>query len=219
MSEEYPEPPSKSLKLYKRGRYWRESGWIYREGNVVTGDVWDAYADGYLEAAKKMIEKAETHELERNTFGYPIFFLFSHYLELRMKEIIKNGQELINKPQYFPKSHNLIHLWGLCKDLFKTLDGWTTYEDLDDKTRNTYETLDYFIAELGLDPHAQSFRYPVDRHNQPLLAEGRLESLNVHNLSIVAEWMSFIFEGISVGIDEEINAKRESMKRFREESR
>ena len=205
----FPERPKTSLKLYEYEGHWKESGQVYREEKLLTGDVWDAYADGYLEAVGKLIINVEDNEFFHDTFGYPIFFLFYHYLEIRMKEIIKNGRDLIDEPPNFSKGHDLIQLWGECKRILKKLEGWTEYNELDDETRRNYLTIDHFIKEIGIDNYAQSFRYPVDRDGNPLLSSQQIQTLNVHNLAIVVKWLSFLLEGISTGIDEERKNKRE----------
>lgn len=199
---EYPGRPDRSVKIYEIDGHWRESG-------VISHQDWNGYALGYLNALEGLIKMAKEHQFYYNTFGYPIFFLFSHYLEIRMKEIIINGRDLINETPYFPRTHNLNQLWVECKRILKIVENWDEYSQLDDESQQNFLTLDYFIREIAVDNVAQSYRYPVDRKGKPLLSDPRIKSLNVHNLAIVAEWMSFQFEGFSIEINENRKTKQE----------
>jgi len=205
-----PELPDRSLRIYEINGYWRESG-------VLSPGDWNAYSLGYLEALQGLIKLVKERRFLFDTFGYPIFFLFHHYLEIRMKEIIINGRILIDESPDFPRTHNLNHLWIECKRILQEIEGWSEYSQLDDDLRQNFLTIDHFISEMAVDNSAQSFRYPEDINRNLLLNDPRIQRLNVHNIAIVANWMSFVFEGFSTEIDEEINAKRESMPRCREE--
>lgn len=200
--DEFPERPDISLQLYQHGGPWRESGVIYTED-------WNAYALGYLEALEGLIKRVKDQGFLADTFGYPIFFLFTHYLEIRMKEIILHGRDLIDEPPDFLRGHKLNDLWNECKRIFKIIEKWDDYSQLGEDTRQNYQTIDHFINEIAIDNSAQSFRYPVDRNGNPLLSDPRIKSLNVHNLAIVAEWVSFHLEGFSTGIDEYRKQKNE----------
>jgi hypothetical protein len=206
---EYPKRPDISLKLYESDGHWKKSGYIYQKGNLLTIDAWDAYADGYLEVVEKLLNNVDNDDFLHDTFGYPIFFLFYHYLEIRMKEIIKNGRDLIDNPLKTPQGHDLVYLWGECKKILKELDGWNDYSQMDEESRQNYLVMDHFIKEIAIDPYAQSFRYPVDKKGKILLGDQRIKSLNVHNLAIVVRWMSLCFEGFSTGIDEYRKTKNE----------
>ena len=85
-----PERPECSLDLYKQAKGKEICGYVYNDGKIA--DPWEAYADGYLAAVKKLIEVAKRNEFMVDTFGYPIFYLFYHYLELRLKQIIRRGE-------------------------------------------------------------------------------------------------------------------------------
>jgi len=195
--------PERSLSLYKPDRNFRHSGYVYREDRGKQGNIWDVYAAGYLDAVQELIQAVKEGKFRGDNFGYPIFYLFSHYLELRFKEIVLHGRPLIGEDTGFSKGHDLIQLWGECKRILKEVDGWKEYSELDDKARQDYLTMDHFIRQLSCDPRGQSFRYPVDRDGNPLLADDSITALNIENLSIVVNWLSENLDGISIGIDEE----------------
>jgi hypothetical protein len=56
---------------------------------------WDAYASGYLAAANLLVETILEKEQRADTLIYPAALLYRHYLELRLKEIIVQGGELL----------------------------------------------------------------------------------------------------------------------------
>jgi hypothetical protein len=208
---ELPKRPDTSLNLYKPDidweDNWRFSGYLYNDGKL--NYSLDAYASGYLEAVEKLIKSVKNNEFGNDTFGYPIFYLFSHYLEIRMKKIILNGKELMNQNPEFPKSHNLVFLWEECKRVLKKIEEWEEYSDLDEETKKDYETIDHFIKEIAQDNSSQSFRYPVNRDGMPLLVNNSVQFLNIPVLSDVADWLSNKLDGISTGIYENLCARRE----------
>lgn len=199
---EYPERPDRTLKIFDIDGHWRESGVIYR------GD-WNAIALGYLDALRKLVKIAKNDEFTYNSFGYPIFYLFTHYLEVRLKEIMVNGRGLIGEAPDFMRGHDLVQLWSECKRILKIIEGWNDYSQLNGEVRENFFTIDHFIQEICIDPHAQSYRYPVDRDGYLLLDDFRIHALNVHNLAIVIEWISNILEDFSTEVDEYIKIHQE----------
>lgn len=210
---ELPKRPDKSLKLFEPddnwSDNWRSAGYVYNGGKGGTVDIWNAYSIGYLEAVKKLIEVAKRDDFRYDTFGYPIFYLFYHYLELRMKEIIIHGRQLIGEKQRYPSSHDLIHLWSECKKILKNIEHGETYSDLSEDSKTNMETLDYFIKQMAKDNKAQSFRYPVDKEGNELLSDKSIQVFNISSFSSVVDWLSLILDGISSAIDADLSAKYE----------
>ena len=85
--------PVKGDKLFLKGGDWQHSaclGWAPNK--------WDAYAVGYKDAADIVVEKATTTGRGLDTLVYPIAFLYRHYLELRLKELTTQCQQLLDLP-------------------------------------------------------------------------------------------------------------------------
>jgi hypothetical protein len=72
---------------------------------------WDLYARGYLEAADHLANRVLESERGLGTWVYPIVFLYRHYLELRLKELIIQGSVLIEAPANLKLNHRLDELW------------------------------------------------------------------------------------------------------------
>mgnify|MGYP000860856155 CR=1 FL=1 len=198
-----PKRPDCSLDLYKADRREEICGYIYNDGRIA--DPWEAYADGYLAAVKKLIEVAKRNEFMEDTFGYPIFYLFYHYLELRLKRIIRCGEFFItptHQKQDLSTSHNIVSLWEKCKIILKEIEGWKEYADLSEDIKKDYETIDHFIKEVARDTTSQAFRYPDNfKKQKPFLVDDKEHQfLNVTNLSHVVDWLSYRLDGISMAI-------------------
>jgi len=196
-----PSIPDRKLSLFEPAKDYRNAGYVYHVDKFPTTSVWGLYANGYLKAVNELIETVLTGKFPGDTFGYPIFFLFSHYLELRFKEIIQIGRPLIGEKPGFSKSHNLTTLWGDCNKIFKEVYEWKELSDLDKEGREIFLTMDHFIKELSQDSKAQTFRYPVDKNGQPLIKDS-IMFLNIENMAIVVNWLSQTLDGLCTGVYE-----------------
>lgn len=201
MSDGLAPIPDRKLSLYQPAKDFRNSGCVYREDKFYPGETWDAYANGYLDAVNELIKCVLEGKFTSSTFGYPIFHIFSHYLELRFKEIMQIGRPLIGEDTGFSQGHDLVQLWGECKRILKEVDEWKEYSELDKESREIYLTIDHFVKELSQDSKAQAFRYPVDRDGNPLLDDSII-ALNIENLEVVVNWLSQMLDGISTGVYE-----------------
>ncbi|MGB9941187.1 hypothetical protein [Methanosarcina sp.] len=214
-----PKRPDRSLNFYKRTQGFEIVGRTYND--YKGGDpLWplNAYAHGYLNAAQKLVKALKreiivTGKEDIHTLGYPIFFLFEHYLELKMKEIIHRNGYLISLDKYKDKrghdvtsSHNLTNLWTACEEVLNKIEQEEGVSDLSEDTqmefRTNYETISYFIKLIEQDKMAQAFRYPNDNMNKPFLVNTPHMILNISVLSDVMDWLSYMLDGISTGVDE-----------------
>ena len=209
-----PERPECSLDLYKQAKGKEICGYVYNDGRIA--DPWDAYANGYLVAVKKLIKVAKRNEFIEDTFGYPIFYLFYHYLELRLKQIIRCGELLVSpthQKQDLSTSHNIVSLWEKSKKiLIEIEENWEECTDLSEDTKKDYETIDHFIKEIARDTTSQAFRYPDDfKKRKPFLVDDKEQQfLNVTNLSYIVNWLSYRLDGLSMVIDVYLSLNKES---------
>jgi hypothetical protein len=82
-------------------------------------DTWRLYATGYLQAAELLITAIVNTHQSRDAVIYPIPFLYRHYLELRLKIIIREGQELFASRAEFPEHHKLDVLWKTARKIIE----------------------------------------------------------------------------------------------------
>jgi len=117
---------------------------------------WDLYALSYLEAAEQLYA---TWQQDRNCLDrliFPTVFLYRHYVELRLKELIQSAAILLEAPADFPGSHDLVQLWNRLHPLLKEISPDESESDFRNSTR--------MIGELSaLDRLSFAFRYPVDK--------------------------------------------------------
>ena len=82
----------------------------------------NAYAVGYKRAADFLVERVSQERRHQDTLVYPIAFLYRQYLELRLKELIHNGNMLLDIPLMEKNLHHGIDkLWEQCRDILEKI--------------------------------------------------------------------------------------------------
>ncbi len=171
-------------------------------------DQWDLYAYGYKRAADLLVEHVKHTGEDQDTLVYPIVFSYRQYLELRLKQLIMKGNQLLGISEQFPNTHDINKLWRLCRRILEKVWPEGLPEDLD--------TVEECIDQLWRkDPGSMAFRYPTDTAGRPSLAG--LRQINLANMSTVMDKISSLLEGSSIGIYEYLGSKREMEEEFREE--
>ncbi|MBF0411762.1 MAG: hypothetical protein HQK70_03510 [Desulfamplus sp.] len=150
------------------------------------------YAKGYKEAGDLLVEYVLVAENEQDTLIYPIVFLYRQYIELRLKEIIREGRILLEEGNDFPKHHKIFDLWCLAKKIIlKSFDNEEESPDL--------KYAEHVIREFSqIDPDSFSFRYPTTKNGDKTL-DGVLH-INIRRLATHVEALSKDLESISIGI-------------------
>lgn len=124
-------------------------------------------ADGYRMAAGRLAENAPVWH-EQDFLLYPIVFLYRHYVELRLKEVIGLGQKLAHERVAVPEIHDLLTLWAKAKPYIeRDLDAGDS--DRTDEIGHVERLIREFAA---LDPRGTAFRYATEVHGgRPLPGE------------------------------------------------
>lgn len=165
--------------------------WQYNARLHGSHDKWDAYATGYKEAADILIERVLSDRMWMDMLVYPIVFLYRHYLELRLKELVISGSQLLDEDAGNIHGHSLIYWWKEARKIFEKV--WPDDEKADlDSVENCI--LQFASKDSGSD----SFRYPVNTKG-----EKTLDGLNLLNLRQFKEAMSRVaalLEGASSAI-------------------
>lgn len=78
------------------------------------------YPKAYFEAAEILVGAVASGS-NPDVIGYPLMYLYRHYLELMMKRIIELGRALDSNcnPQDYPDRHSLDVLWEEARPLIK----------------------------------------------------------------------------------------------------
>lgn len=174
---------------------------------------WVMYTAGYKEAGDLLLQNVLGGG-RQNTLVYPIIFLYRHYIELMLKEIILNGWAYLGIAGKFPDKHNIDILWGICKDILQKMDKAVDPEFT--KSKGYKETLGvYHALEADLkvfsewDPNSQAFRYPIDKKGNPMVID--LKSINFKKLLELTGRISYELDGLSVGVYDILSQKEEML--------
>ena len=131
--------------------------------NFTLDAPWGGYAEGFKRLADIGVAHIESTGRDHDYLVYPILFSYRHFIELSLKEFIRDARHLLDKEGGIPETHNLANLWNTAEPLLKEIEPASapTYRDV-------RECLDRFAA---LDPISEAFRYPVTKKGESTLPE------------------------------------------------
>jgi hypothetical protein len=120
--------------------------------------------NGFWSAAELLLQEAARKPLwnDRDPLIWPALYNFRHYLELELKYLIREFQELaLGVP---PATHQLRKLWTSVEKGFARCFG--------SADREPFDVLERAIAMMeALDPAGDGFRYATTRHGQASMIE------------------------------------------------
>jgi hypothetical protein len=163
---------------------------------------WYPYTEGYRRAADIIIE----HLMLRDRNGvdllvYPIAFLYRHHLELRLKELIREGSLLLDRECELRKTHDLSKLWPQCRSIVKEV--WPEGSD------SELDAIEECIEEFSTVDRSESFRYPVDTKGNPSLPSVP-DHVNVRHLADTMTKIANLLRGAQMGIEVYLESKSEA---------
>lgn len=147
----------------------------------------NAHIEGYKRAADLIFEQFEEEPrvIAVGWLVFPAVFLYRHFVELSLKDVISLGSYIETDNSQFPPTHDLNALWRKARTLIESVGPGCTNDDLD--------AMGSLIAELNsIDSGSFSFRYPVTKDGTPTLAS--LE-FNLAAFRRGVEKMSGFFDG------------------------
>ena len=163
-------------------------------------DKWTIYANGYKNAGDLLVEYIKEKQVTQNSLAYPIVFLYRQYIELQMKAIIRDGNQLLDIPIEFPKDHWIDKLWKQCRKIIEEV--WPEAPSVD------LEAVEECVLQFSeIDYGSAAFRYPTDKSGNPSLPD--LSVINLRNLSEVITRMGSLLDGVGIGISIKLEHKRE----------
>lgn len=156
-------------------------------------DSLELYTIGYKKAGDILVRYVMERGEDQDMLIYPIVFVYRHYIELRLKEIIKEGRILLDKPGSFPEHHKILDLWNVAKDIaLKVFEN-----DIKD-----IAYAEHIIKEFHkIDPDSFAFRYPTEKAKNG--GEKTLEGITHINIRRLSEHVTELekdLEDISMGI-------------------
>lgn len=166
---------------------------------------WSIFTGEYQEAVNLIVDfMVKTRK--RNFMVFPVIFLFRHYIELMLKEIIVNNWEYLGVSRPFPKGHDIYRLWGICRKALQETDklvdqGFARSKDYAEQTVKAYDALEADLNKFAeIDPDSEHFRYPVDTKGEPIVLKEELLIEILRDLPELVKRISENLDGISSGI-------------------
>lgn len=155
--------------------------------NIPSGTAIYPHIEGYKQAADQIFKRIgdEDRFLGKGFLVLPMVFLYRHFVELSLKDIIALGNYLENDESTYPTNHKLGELWKLARELLVGIGQGCTDEDLD--------AMEALIGQLdSIDPGSLAFRYPVTKDWRPSLLN---TAFNLEQFREGIEKMTSFFEG------------------------
>lgn len=151
----------------------------------------DLFAEGYKTAADILVKHVVEESSDQDTLVYPIVFLHRHHIELRLKEIIREGNRLLGNLPNNRFEHELQKLWPVAKGIIRKI--WSDGEPDD------FQFIDLWIREFcKVDPQSASFRYPENKGGRNPLAN--MSRINIKSFGERMGRISDFLYGISAAI-------------------
>lgn len=146
-----------------------------------------------------------------NVHAIPAVFLFRHFVELSLKDLILTALPLNDKPPVFVEGHKLSALWDTLRALIESAELPGAAEEFD--------IVEEMIHELEtVDPGSTSFRYPVERadkagRNRPSLTE-EFEYFDMRVFRDQATRLANFFGGCGTQLEEYLDIKGEMEREY-----
>lgn len=161
---------------------------------------WYRFAMGYKHAADRLSSEMATYGRVPESAGFPVLYLYRHYVELMLKGVLLDTGELLEEPERIPRHHELRRLWGQLRARLTTIEQLESDEWL--------ERAGTLIGELdSIDERAVAFRYPVNRDGDAVLPV--YQAIDLAHFSAVMDELSLVLEGIAAALDQQLEYKRE----------
>jgi hypothetical protein len=166
----------------------------------------------YQEAVNLLVDHMVKTK-KRNFLVFPTIFLFRHYIELSLKEIIINNWEYLDISKPFPSGHSIDYLWKICRECLDKVDA-----DIDPGIISSEERkkqLDDLEADLKkfseIDPDSEHFRYPVDKKGNAIEINEKLLIEVLRELPEMTQRISENLDGIGSGIQAILQDKYDAL--------
>jgi hypothetical protein len=166
--------------------------------NFTHDEPWYGIAEGFKRIADLAVAHVEQTGHDQDFLVFPILFSYRHFLEVMLKQLIRDARRLLDEDGAVPGTHNLDALWDMAEPLLRRL------QDSPDTYRSVRSSLARFNE---LDPRSDSFRYPVDKTGAAHLPG--LYSIDLGQVRAVVERLAGFLDGASSAVQADLDAKDE----------
>jgi hypothetical protein len=166
------------------------------------------YVLGYKEAADRLVQSLIEDCRHIDLIIFPTAFLYRQYLELRLKQLLRDGSILLDRSFNLPKHHRIDTLWRECKHIIKGIEPNIKDQEL--------AALEACIIEFStIDPISMAFRYHVDTHDNPSLPSD-LKYINICHLAQIMAKIHAFLDAVYMTISVSLDQKQEMEAAFRD---
>jgi hypothetical protein len=189
-------PPRKGERLFRGDlRDWKNNACL-RQGDDY------AYREGYLRGAQLLVQQVGETSRDQDFLVYPIVFLYRHYIELTLKDIITRARYLVERElseaeKKHLTSHRLDLLWNDFKPLSGDIAKAGGWVDLPPEDIHGIE--DYILQISEVDPNSYSLRYAHSKKGEPSLPE-LLTHINLRHFGELMDRLARYLWGIDMGM-------------------
>ena len=149
-------------------------GW---EGTEAT--AFETIADGYFLAAEAVFQKFQSSAGDYRVLdgvGYPICFLYRHYMELTIKGLFFRHADESKRKEFIKTGHDLEKLWKSIKPVIEKLQKRVV------TTISIAAIENYIIQMHKFDNKSFSMRYPINNDLSPMHSESlKINIVNLHD--------------------------------------
>lgn len=169
-----------------------------------------AIADGFIAAAERIVSTLEEGHDERfaDKYLFPVGFLYRHYLELSMKEIISLGQKLrmLNSDETAIRTHDLRLLWQKARRVIVSF--WEEHD------KEPVDAVERVVEQFyTVDDTGQGFRYSRDTKGKITLSKApRIVSLS--EMKKVMRGIARFFDGCQMGLENAVDSIDETQDHY-----
>lgn len=120
------------------------------------------YADSYRTAFEVLTNHCRETLTDDQYLLLPIVYIFRHYIELRLKDILLSYFEVVGDREGFQKylHHNIMSLWQAFREQWEYNGYSHKSEEID------FDNAERIIMEISkIDRDSFAFRYPIDKKN------------------------------------------------------
>ena len=188
---------SKDIFKARKADWWNNACFNFNP----TGNRWTGYSMGYKHGADILADYVDKTAKYQDTLVYPILFLYRHYLELIIKEILTDCAYVLDEKANF-KHHNLSNYWVDLKNKCLQIVGQSIPSSLTDPIESVVGQISH------VDAISDAFRYPCKKDGAPTL-QG-IQYINIKQVNEELAKASDALEAISATIYHAVEMTSES---------
>jgi hypothetical protein len=160
---------------------------------------------GFRQAADILAGHVRDTKSDQDALIFPFLYMWRQHIELALKQLIVDADQLLDHDEPIPTGHNLASLWGRCRRCLEAIDPPSSAKELNN--------VEHVIGELhAMDPRGDAFRYARSRAGDATL-EG-IARLSFADIAAALEPVANFLSGAGDLVSEELSNKRDFEREF-----